>query len=138
MSKNSWLQLITHHSSLITSLPASVDHRLKDFHVAGAAAQIAREPVANLRLVGPRCALQKIDGGDDHARSADAALRASADDECFLYGVQLLVGGDAFDGFNGRALDLQDGHETTVHQRAIKQHGAGPALAFAAALLRAC
>src|SRR4051812_35792227 len=86
------------HSSFPLLLLASPDDGLEDFHVAGAAAEIAGEAVADVGLGRLRRSIEQVDGGDDHARRADAALRAAAGDERLLHGVQLLAARDAFDG----------------------------------------
>src|SRR5437764_2883113 len=78
-----------------------------------------------------------MDGGEHHARRADAALRAAALYHRALHGVEALAVGDAFDRGYPRALDLRRGHEATVDQLAVHDDGARAALALAAALLRA-
>jgi len=53
-----------------------------------------------------------------------------------LQRMQFTVTGKSFDGLNARTLRLQHGHKAAVHQFAVHAHRAGPAFAFAAALLR--
>src|ERR1051325_3842229 len=127
-----------HPSSFILALivPASSDDGLEDFYIARAAAQLSAEPGANLALVGVRRALQQTDGGDDHARRADAALRSAAGDEGFLYGVKLVVRSHAFDRPDLCAFDLHDRNEAAIDQHAVNKHGARPALSLAASLFR--
>src|SRR5437588_487210 len=79
-----------------------------------------------------------MDGCENHAGCADAALRAARFDHRLLYGVQSLAAGDALHGLNLRALDLREGDETTVDENSIDDDRARAALALAAALLRAC
>src|SRR5947209_12367170 len=78
-----------------------------------------------------------MDGCENHARRADAALRAARFDHRLLYGVQSLATGDALHGLNLRALNLREGDETTVDENSIDCDRARAALALAAALLRA-
>src|ERR1041385_2503845 len=111
-------------------------HRVEDFHVAGAAAEIAGESFADVGLGRGGVAFEEADGGEHHARRADAALRAAALDHRLLHGVEALAVGDAFDRGDPRALDLRDGDEATVDQLAVHDDGARAALALAAALLR--
>src|SRR6266853_4320376 len=95
---------IIHHSSFL--LLARSDDCFKNFHIARAATKIARKSGANLCFVWIGRSLQKIDGGDDHARRADAALRAAAGDECFLNGVEWFTACNTFDSFNQRSFDF--------------------------------
>src|SRR5437588_211059 len=66
-----------------------VEHRLDDVVVAGAAAQVALEPVANLFLGWVRVLGQEAGGRHDHAWRAVAALEAVVVPECLLERVQL-------------------------------------------------
>src|SRR6266851_8834386 len=51
-------------------------HRIHNVLIAGAAAQIAFEAVADLFLGGLRIALQQLVRGHDHARCTETALQA--------------------------------------------------------------
>src|SRR3954462_7827731 len=51
-----------------------VAHRAHDVVVAGAAAEVALEPVADLFLARVRVAPEEVGGGHDHAGRAVAAL----------------------------------------------------------------
>src|SRR4051812_45866968 len=62
-------------------------HRLEDFHVPGAATEIARESFTNGCVVEMRIPFQQTDSGDHHPGCADAALRAAALDEGLLHGM---------------------------------------------------
>src|SRR5947209_1174277 len=128
-------------ASSLTPPPSSLfiraDDRVEDFHVAGAAAEISRESFAYVGLGRAVVSFEEADGGEHHARRADAALRAAALDHRALHGVEALAVGDAFDRGYPRALGLRDGDEATVDQLAVHDDGARAALALAAALLRA-
>src|ERR1700722_11157911 len=80
---------------------------------------------------------EKLMGGEDHARSADAALRPTFFEEALLDGVKLLVDDETFDGSDLCAFGLQNGNKTGIDQFAVHQDGAGSALTFAAAFLSA-
>ena len=65
-------------------------HRAHDLVVAGAAAQVARQPVADFLLAGVGVALQERLGRDHHAGRADTALQAGVLQQLLLHRVQLL------------------------------------------------
>src|SRR5690242_118858 len=106
-------------------------NRPVDRLIARASAQIPGQPDLDFveRRIRPEC-----DRREDHARRADAALRPDFVHERVL---QRMVGAEPFYGSDLRAFDLAGGHEARAHRRAVDQHGARPALAFAAAFLRA-
>src|SRR5438093_7645037 len=106
---------------------------LDDVVVAGAAAEVAFQPVADLGLRRPRRALEELGGRHDHARSAEPALQAVLFPEAFLDRMQLAVLGHALDGFHLRALALDGQERTGLHRQAVDVHGAGAALAGVAA-----
>ena len=74
------------------------------------------------------------DGSHDHARRADAALRAVVLDEGAL---QRMTAAKPFDGRDPRAVGVGERDQARVHRRAVEEHGAGAAFAFAASFLRA-
>src|SRR6266542_5975769 len=106
---------------------------LDDVVVAGAAAEVAFQPVADLGLRRPRRALEELGGRHDHARRAEAALQAVLFPEAFLDRMQLAVLGHALDGLHLRALALDGQERTGLHRQAVDVHGAGAALAGVAA-----
>src|SRR5258708_31150380 len=65
--------------------------RLDDVQVAGAAAEIAGDGLADLRLAGIRVARQQRAAGDHHPRRAVATLEAVLLPETFLDGMELAV-----------------------------------------------
>ena len=79
------------HRSGSSHLGGGVEHRAHDLVVAGAAAQVAGQPVAHLRLGGVRALFQQRLGGDQEARRADAALQRGVLQELALQRVQLLA-----------------------------------------------
>src|ERR1035438_6814922 len=110
-------------------------HRFKDAHESGAAAEIACKPFANLRHAGVWIALDKLRGSHQHSRRADAALRAAAIEERLLNRMKLAICCQAFNCLNIGALVLQHRHQATVYQLAVHAYRAGAALAFAATFL---
>src|SRR5215217_4750302 len=72
-------------------------HRLDDLRIRRAAAQVARQVMLDLLLVGLRNLVQQLARHHDEARSAEAALEGARLDERFLHGVELLAGLDGLD-----------------------------------------
>ena len=72
-------------------LLAAVLDGLDNVVVAGATTQVARQAVADLRLGGPRGALQHLMGNHDHAGGAEPTLQAMLFPEPFLDGVKLVA-----------------------------------------------
>src|ERR1700694_5297543 len=60
-----------------------------DVLVPGAAAQVALQPVANLRLGGSRVSREQVAAGHDHSGGAEAALQAVLLPERVLQRVKL-------------------------------------------------
>ena len=108
---------------------------VEDAHVASAAAEVSVEPFVNLRQCRLRMFLKEVVSGEDHAGSADAALRSTFLEEAPLNGVKLFVDDEAFDGCDPGAIGLQDGDEAGVDQISVDQDGAGSALAFSTTFL---
>src|ERR1017187_3499704 len=98
--------------------------RVDDVLVARAAAEIAVQTVADLFVGGVRVALQQLAGSHDHARRAEAALEAVLVPEGFLHGVQIAIGGQAFDGDDFAAVGLDGEHGTTFDDFAVERDGA--------------
>src|ERR1700731_3896559 len=77
-------------------------HGLEDADIPSAAAQIAGQPLLDLRQRGLRVPFEQVVGGEDHARRADAALRSATLEEALLDGMELLplfhAAGQSFDG----------------------------------------
>ena len=73
-------------------------------------------------------------GRKNHSRRTDATLRAPAFQKGFLKAIQLRARCQSFDRNDVRTLGLKDRYEAAIYQRAVQQHGAGAALAFATSL----
>src|SRR6185369_16427830 len=109
----------------------------EDFHIAGAAAKISGETVADVGFSWFRISFEQIDGCENHPRSTNTTLRAAVFDKCLLHGVQLIAVGDALDRGDAGAGNLRYRNETRVHDVAVQADGARPALAFATTFFRA-
>src|SRR5207248_9034090 len=112
-------------------------HRAHDLVVAGAPAEIAREPEADLALARIRIALQQRLGGDQETRRANAALQSRELQEFLLERMQLVAIGDALDRADLAALRLGTEHQAGADDTAIESDGTGAAIAGAAAFLAA-
>jgi hypothetical protein len=109
-----------------------------DAGIAGAAAEVAGETFADLVYRRVRRPVEEVLGGEDHAGGADAALRPAFFEEALLDGSEAAVGiCEAFDGEDVGSVGLQGGNQAGVDELAVKEDGAGAALAFAAAFLDA-
>jgi preprotein translocase subunit SecF len=110
----------------------------KNLRVTSAAAKIAGQSLADVRVVRVWIFTQQVNGGKDHSGGTNAALRAAAIEKSLLQRVQTLVDSQALDGRDVGTRGLQHGYQAAVDQNSIEQHGAGTALAFATAFLGAC
>src|SRR3546814_15501841 len=72
-----------------------------------------------------------------HARRADAALRSAVVAEGLLQAPAIGIAGQPLDGGDPAALGLAAGQQTGAELLAVDQHGAGAAVAAAAADLGA-
>src|ERR1700687_1965818 len=78
-----WPRAAVSTMSFIASISGGRLHRLDDLHVAGAAAEVARQRLADLGFGRARAASQQPLGGHDHSRRTEAALGA----ELFVEGL---------------------------------------------------
>src|SRR2546423_14772199 len=111
--------------------------RFDDLRVAGAAADVTGDGEADLLFARPRIRVEQRLRHHDHARRAEAALRAAVADEALLQRVQLAVLAEAFDRLQRRAMRLHREDEARAHRLAVQDDGAGAAVADVAALLGA-
>ncbi len=109
--------------------------RLDDVVVAGAAAEIALQPVPDLVLRHAlRVHVHQVDRAHHHARRAEAALQRVVLAEHLLHGMQRAVrGGQALDGGDRAALRLHGQHGAALHAVAVDMDDARAALAGVAA-----
>ncbi len=112
-------------------------HGVEDLRVAGAAAEVAGERLADLVVRRARGAPEQIDGRDDEARRAEAALHGARVDERLLHRGAAVAVGEPFDGRHLVPVGLRGEHEARADERAVEQHRARAALALLARVLRA-
>ena len=109
--------------------------RVENLLIAGAAADIAAEPLLDLLAVGKRIGAQRRGRRHHHAGDAIAALAGAGLVEGLLQHAQFAGRGQRFDRLDRRALRLGDRHQAGFHQHAVDEHRAGAAFAGAAAFL---
>ena len=98
--------------------------------------RLAVQSLDDLRLRGLGMGLQQRHGLKNHARRAVAALHGALVEERLLHGVQLPARGEAFDGDDLAALRRAHRRHAGEDRLVVEKHGAGAALAFAAAVFR--
>src|SRR5262249_21282647 len=108
-----------------------------DLVVAGAAAEIAGQPVAHLGLGGAGVPLEQGPPGDEEARGADPALQRGVLEELLLERVECLTGRHALDGLDGPPADLPAQHQAGADEAAVEGDAARAAVPRGAALLAA-
>src|SRR5262245_21906665 len=86
-------------------------HGTNDLVVAGAAAKIAGEPIANLGFGRIGIAREQFARRNQDAWSADAALQAVELKEMALQRMQFIALGHALDGVDPGAVDFDAEHE---------------------------
>src|SRR3954468_17233654 len=104
--------------------------------ITRAAAEIAVDGVAYVRLAGVGVFGKEGGRAHDHAGRAVAALEAVLDAEAFLHGIELVAFGDAFDGRELLAIGLDGQDGAGLDGFAIERDGAGAALGGVAADMR--
>src|SRR5438876_3112544 len=122
---------------LPSHLRGGIEHGANHLVVAGAAAEIAGNPIAHLGLGGVEGSVQQRLGSDQQPRRAEAALERRGLREFLLYGVELAAAGEALDGLDRMALGLDAQHQAGAHQPSVEDHTAGATVAGAAAFLAA-
>ncbi len=112
-------------------------HRLEDLLVAGAAADVAAEPLLDLLVAHEGVGADGAGRRHHHARDAIAALAGAGLVEGLLENAHLAGPGQVLHRLDGRALHLGGRHEARLHQHAVDEHRARAALARPAAFLGA-
>jgi hypothetical protein len=105
-----------------------------DSGMSAAATDISLQGLYDFWFAGIGIFLQKRDAADDHSGSAIGALECALIEESLLYGMKLTVLFEALNGDDGFSRGVSDKELAGAPRRAIQQHRAGPALAFAAAV----
>src|SRR3954462_1748164 len=109
-----------------------------DLEVAGAAADLAGERLGDLVARGARIAIEQPLRRDQHSGRAVAALRRAVIGETLLQRMEIGTLAQALDGSGAPSGALHRGDQAREDQLAVEDHGAGPALAELASVLRAC
>ena len=111
--------------------------RRDDPLVAGAAAEVPGQALADVLLARLGHAAQQVAGRDEQARGAEPALHGTRLEERRLERVQRPVrAGHAGDGVDAAAVCLRGEHEARARDLPVDRHGAGAALALLAGVLR--
>ena len=109
-------------------------HRIHYLLVAGAAAQVAADRLADLRLIRVRVVRYQRMAGNQHAARAVAALQGVLFTKRVLYFGELpALRCQAFHGGDLHAVSLHGKHAAGAHRVAAQQHRASPAHAVLAA-----
>src|SRR5713226_7196843 len=108
-------------------------HGLDDIHVTGAAAQVARDCLADFLLARVLVALEERAGGHQHARGAETALQAVLLGEALLHRMKLAALLQALDRGDLRAVGLHGEHRARFDRVAVQHHGARSAMRGVAA-----
>src|ERR1041384_5300962 len=108
-----------------------------DLVVAGAAAQVARDAVADLGLARLRVAGEQRARRHQHAGRAEPALQAVLLPEALLQRVQRAAGGEALDGLDRRPVGLDREHGAALDRLAVEANRARAAARGVAADVRA-
>jgi hypothetical protein len=103
--------------------------------VDGATAQVVIHTLDNLGFRCPRFLKEQAVDIQDHAGGAEAALEGIVFDEGFLNGMKSSTDGEPFDGQYVLPPNLRDRDLARPDRFLIDENGAGPAEAFAAAVL---
>src|SRR5271165_1903120 len=112
--------------------------RLDDVVIAGAAADVAFEPVADRRFVEMRAlAIDEVDRRHDHAGRAEAALKAVVVLKRLLHRMKLATLREPLDRRDMRTLAACRQRRAALDRLAVDMDDAGPALRRVAADMRA-
>ena len=115
----------------------SAVNRFDELRVVAAAAQMSLHAGLDIVLGRMRILAEQADDAHDHAGRAETALRGALGQEGLLHGMQLAPFGESFDGQDFQLVRISYGRDARSHGFAVQQDGAGAALTFPAAVLRA-
>ena len=96
--------------------------------VAGAAAQVAVQSVTDFFFRGVWVLRKQVDGGHDHARRAETALKAVALLERLLNWVPFIFGRKTLNGRHLSAIDLDGEDVAGFDAFTVNENGAGAAV----------
>ncbi len=107
--------------------------RLDDVVVAGAATEVAFEPLPRLVFVGSGTRFDQLDGAHDHAGRAKAALKRVVLMERLLHWVELAALGQTLDCRDGGTICFDGQHGATLDGATVNVDDTGTAVAGVAA-----
>src|SRR5687768_15079163 len=108
-----------------------------DLGIAGAAAEIAGEVMADVVVARIGILAEKVARHQHEAGRAIAALHRAAFEESFLFRTERAIGGKVFDRDDFGAVEEGRQVEAAGNRAAVDEHRAAAAQALAAALARA-
>ena len=123
---------LVHGATPLRPSDGRVSHRLDDLHVAGAAADVGAERLADVVIARMRIAAQQADRRHDESRRAIAALRAELFVEAALHCGKPSVVAERFHGVDAPARDARGERQAGEPRLVVDQHRAGAALAAVA------
>jgi hypothetical protein len=112
-------------------------HSFENLQVAGAAAQISRDRLADLIARRARILVQQRFGRDQNGGSTVAALRRSEIGKCVLERMELAFFSEAFHRQDLFSPALKREHETGKHGLTFEKNGTSPAFTELTAVFRA-
>src|SRR5688572_23991830 len=104
----------------LTLVLRSILHSPHDVVIAGAAAEVAFEPVPDLGFARLRVVLEQLDRGHDHAGRAEATLQTMHLPEALLDRIIFTIGRQSFDGFDLGAAGLDREHGAALDAASVK------------------
>ncbi len=106
---------------------------LDDVVIAGAATEVAFQPLSRLMFVGRGTGFNQLDGTHDHPRCAEAALEGMVLMKGLLHRVEFAALGQPLDGCDGGSIGFDRQHGAALHGTTVDVNDAGPAVAGIAA-----
>src|SRR5262249_10183018 len=111
-------------------------HRVEDLLVARAAADVARERLADLVVRRARVGRQQVGRGGGETRWAKAALHRTRRSERLLHAMEAPLPAETLDRDDLVTVGLRGEHETGADENAVEQHRARAALTLLTGVLR--
>ena len=127
--------LVDIHELLPSQNGRSLFHCIFNGNIACAAADVAGKAVFDLAFGRIGMLVEQLFDGKDHTGRAVAALDRAFVHQRLVDGAELLVGAEAFDRDDVRAVSLNGENMAGIHQLIVHDHGAGTAFAVIAAAL---
>ena len=110
-------------------------NRIEDLLIAGAAADVAAQPLLDLLTVCERICAQRSGRSHDHAGNAVTALAGARFVKGLLQDAEFAGFCQCLDRFNCRPLRFGDRQQTGLHQRTVDEDRAGAAFPGTATFL---